>query len=217
MNAACSQKVQIVITRDSRILCGTFSQLSIQLKLFTNESFTFFKTCFWPLLKVFRGQYSRNNKARCSSFHRFGHHLSSCLRVSKFGDNPPWPGRKEHENPHSSQCLALSHFQHFPGLEILFWGQGDQISEGTDLESGHNHEKFGVSLVTQMVKNLLAIQDTGVRSLGPEDSPRLGNGYPLRYSCLKNSMDWGAWRATVHGVTKGETWLSNQHTSEGLS
>ena len=27
-----------------------------------------------------------------------------------------------------------------------------------------------------------------------------GNGNPLRYSCLENSMDRGAWRATVHGV-----------------
>ena len=76
----------------------------------------------------------------------------------------------------------------------MFWGQGDQISEGTDLEFGHNHEKFGVSLVTQMVKNLLAIQDTGVRSLGPEDSPRLGNGYPLQYSGLENSESSGSQR-----------------------
>ena len=29
-----------------------------------------------------------------------------------------------------------------------------------------------------------------------------GNGNPLQYSCLENSMDRGAWRATVHGVTK---------------
>ena len=33
-------------------------------------------------------------------------------------------------------------------------------------------------------------------------SPGEGNGYPpLQYSCLVNSMDGGAWRATVHGVT----------------
>ena len=36
-------------------------------------------------------------------------------------------------------------------------------------------------------------------------SPGEGNGYPLQYSCLKNSMDRGAWRATVHGVTKSQT------------
>ena len=33
-------------------------------------------------------------------------------------------------------------------------------------------------------------------------SPGEGNGNPLQYSCLKNSMDRGAWRAIVHGVTK---------------
>ena len=40
-------------------------------------------------------------------------------------------------------------------------------------------------------------------------SPGEGNGYPLQYSCLENSMDRGAWRATVHGVTKSQTRLSN--------
>ena len=33
-------------------------------------------------------------------------------------------------------------------------------------------------------------------------SPGEGNGYPLQYSCLENSMDRGAWQALVHGVTK---------------
>ena len=33
-------------------------------------------------------------------------------------------------------------------------------------------------------------------------SPGEGNGNPFQYSCLENSMDRGAWRATVHGVTK---------------
>ena len=32
-----------------------------------------------------------------------------------------------------------------------------------------------------------------------------GNGYPLQYSCLENSMDRGAWQATVHGVEKSQT------------
>ena len=33
-------------------------------------------------------------------------------------------------------------------------------------------------------------------------SPAEGNSYPLQYSCLGNSMNRGAWKATVHGVTK---------------
>ena len=35
-----------------------------------------------------------------------------------------------------------------------------------------------------------------------------GNGHPFQYSCLENPMDRGAWQATVHGVTKSQTWLS---------
>jgi len=33
-------------------------------------------------------------------------------------------------------------------------------------------------------------------------SPGEGNGYPLQYSCLENSMDRGAWQATAHAVPK---------------
>ena len=40
---------------------------------------------------------------------------------------------------------------------------------------------------------------------GSRRSPGEGNDYPLQYSCLKNSMDRGAWGATVHGVAKSWT------------
>ena len=40
-------------------------------------------------------------------------------------------------------------------------------------------------------------------------SPREGNGNPLQYSCLENPMDGGARWATVHGVAKSQTQLSN--------
>ena len=46
---------------------------------------------------------------------------------------------------------------------------------------------------------------------GSASSPRGGNGNPLQYSCLENSMDRGAWWVTVHGVAKSWTRLSNQH------
>ena len=36
-----------------------------------------------------------------------------------------------------------------------------------------------------------------------------GNGNPLKYSCLENPMDRGAWQATVHEVTKSRTLLSD--------
>ena len=43
--------------------------------------------------------------------------------------------------------------------------------------------------------------------------PGEGNGNPLQYSCLENSMDRGAWWATVHGVAKSQTQLSDLHFS----
>ena len=53
--------------------------------------------------------------------------------------------------------------------------------------------------------------DTGdvglIRGLGR--SPGGGNSNPLQYSCPKNPMDRGTWRATVHKVTKSQTQLSN--------
>ena len=43
---------------------------------------------------------------------------------------------------------------------------------------------------------------------GSGRSPGEGNGKPLQYSCLENSKDGGAWRATAHGVIKSQTQLS---------
>ena len=40
-------------------------------------------------------------------------------------------------------------------------------------------------------------------------SPGEENDYPLQYSCLENFMDRGAWLATVQGITKSQTELSN--------
>ena len=44
---------------------------------------------------------------------------------------------------------------------------------------------------------------------GSERSPGEGNGNPLQYSCLENSMDGGVWWATVYGVAKSRTRLSD--------
>ena len=56
---------------------------------------------------------------------------------------------------------------------------------------------------------LLFIVLLQVRSLGQEDPLGDGSGFPLQYSCLENSMDRGAWQATVHGVTKSLIQLNN--------
>ena len=61
------------------------------------------------------------------------------------------------------------------------------------------------SPVAQTVKNLPAMQETQVQFLGSGRSPGEGNGNPLQYSHLENSMDRGAWQATVHGVRKSQT------------
>ena len=44
---------------------------------------------------------------------------------------------------------------------------------------------------------------------GSERSPGEGNGNPLQYSCLENAMDRRAWGATVHGILKSRTQLSD--------
>ena len=59
---------------------------------------------------------------------------------------------------------------------------------------------------------ILWIEETGeLWSIGSQRSPGGGHGHPLQYSCLENPMDREAWWATVHGVTKSETQLSNFH------
>ena len=60
--------------------------------------------------------------------------------------------------------------------------------------------------MVQMIKNVPALQETRVRSLGLEDPLEKGI---LQYSCLGNPMDRGAWWATVHAVEKNWTRLSN--------
>ena len=60
-----------------------------------------------------------------------------------------------------------------------------------------------------MVKNLTAVRETWVHSLGLilglGRFPGEGNGNRLQYSCLENSIDRGDWQAIVHGVTKSWT------------
>ena len=65
---------------------------------------------------------------------------------------------------------------------------------------------FSLPLVTQLVRKPPAMQETWVRSLGWEDPPGEGKGYPLQYSGLENSMD-----CIVHRVAKSQTQLSDFH------
>ena len=68
------------------------------------------------------------------------------------------------------------------------------------------------SQVALVIKNLPAnaryARDAGsIPGLGR--SPGEGNGNPFQYFCLENPMDRGAWRATVHAVTKSQTQLND--------
>ena len=67
----------------------------------------------------------------------------------------------------------------------------------------------GSYFVAQMVKNLLANSGDWGLIPGSGRSPGERHGNPFLYSCLENSMDRGAWQATVHGVAKSQTRLSD--------
>ena len=47
---------------------------------------------------------------------------------------------------------------------------------------------------------------------GSGRSPGVGNGNPLQYSCLENSMDRGVWQATIHGIARSWTQVSDLST-----
>ena len=70
---------------------------------------------------------------------------------------------------------------------------------------------FWPSLVAQKVKNPPA--NAGDLGLIPESgrSPGEENSHPFQYSCLRNPMDRGTWRAIVHGVAKSWTHLRDWH------
>ena len=61
-----------------------------------------------------------------------------------------------------------------------------------------------LSILVQLVKNLPAMQETWVRSLGWKDPLEEGVADLLLYSHLENPMDRGAWWATVRGVAKSQ-------------
>ena len=117
---------------------------------------------------------------------------------------------------HSSKASILRHsaFFFFFLFSSSIPGSGRSPGEGM----GYPLQYSWASLVTQTVKNLPAMQETWVWPLGWEDPAEEGMTIPLQYYCLEKSMDRGAWRATVHGVTESRTQLSDkaQHTYMSL-
>ena len=62
--------------------------------------------------------------------------------------------------------------------------------------------------MAQTVKNLPAVQETWLQSLGWEDPPQEGMATHSSVLAWRIPMDREAWWATVQGVTKSQTWLS---------
>ena len=71
---------------------------------------------------------------------------------------------------------------------------------------------YSASQVALVVKNSPANAGASGSIPGSGRSPGGGHSNPLQYSCLGNLMDRGAWQATVHDVTKGQTRLKQLST-----
>ena len=77
---------------------------------------------------------------------------------------------------------------------------GTRGSLEVDWALGAAVETFRASLIAQLVKEFACNAGDLGSIPGSGRSPGEGNGNPLQYSCLENSMDRGAWPVTVHGV-----------------
>ena len=87
----------------------------------------------------------------------------------------------------------------------LIPGLGRSPGEG----KGYPLQYSWASLVAQLVKNLPAMQETCVRSLGWEDPLEEGMATHSSILAWEIPTDRGAWQATVHGVAKSQTRLSD--------
>ena len=90
--------------------------------------------------------------------------------------------------------------------------RADTLKPYSQKTSQSNHTR--TTALSKSMKPSCACGATQDRRVMVERSNRMwstgeGNGKPLQYSCLENSMDRGDWQATVHGVTKSWTRLSN--------
>ena len=84
-------------------------------------------------------------------------------------------------------------------------GLGRSPGEGI----GYALQYSWASLMAQMVKNLPAMQETWVQSLGWEDPLKEGMASHSSILAWRIPMDRGAWRAAIHGVAKSQTQLSD--------
>ena len=111
-----------------------------------------------------------------------------------------------------SSVQSLSRVQLFETLWTAACQASLSITNSQSLPKLKSIELVMPSQVALLVKNPLAnaadVTDTGLIP-GSGGSPGGGHRNPLQYSCLENSMDGGAWWATVHGVSNIQTQLSD--------
>ena len=77
-----------------------------------------------------------------------------------------------------------------------------------NLFTGQQQKNGGFPSGSEGKESACSAEDLGLIP-GSGRSPGEGNSNALQYSCLENPMDRGAWWATVHGVTKSQTQLSD--------
>ena len=93
--------------------------------------------------------------------------------------------------------VTLGQVTHPLSLNFLMYKMGLTIPNTIGWFYGLSKRMY----LAQLAKNPPAMQATPVQSLSRR-SPGERNGNPLRYSCLENPTDRGAWWATVYGVAK---------------
>ena len=85
--------------------------------------------------------------------------------------------------------------------QVLIPGSGRSAGEGI----GYPLQYSWASLVAQLVKNLCAMRETWVRSLGWEDTLEEGMATHSSIFAWRIPIDRSAWQATVHGITKSQS------------
>ena len=118
------------------------------------------------------------------------------------------PQFRGHNKEHTHKNTVCCHI--WSGLQFPFVYSVSSFPDGKmEMKINPNSKMAGGFPGGSVVKKLPASAGDSGSIPGSERFPGEANGNPLQYSCLGNPMDRGAWWATVNGVTKTQTWLSN--------
>ena len=128
--------------------------------------------------------------------------LKCCTQyTSKLGNSAVDTGLEMvnfHSNSKERQCQRMFKLQHNCTHLMLAKSCSKFSKQGFNSTWTENFQMFKLDLEKAEEPNVELPTSTGE-----------GNDNPLRYSCLENPMDREAWQATVHGVAKNWTWLSD--------